>query len=62
MDTAVNKNDGLVLIFEVGGGDLQVLERAAFEGVAVSDKCDRARETGSDIGEVGVDLKEKYGG
>lgn len=62
MDTAVNKNDGLVLIFEVGGGDLQVLERAAFEGVTVSDKGDRARETGSDIGEVGVDLKEKYGG
>lgn len=62
MDTAINKNDGLVLIFEVSGGDLQVLERAAFEGVAVSDKGDRARETGSDIGEVGVDLKEKYGG
>lgn len=33
VDTAVDDNNGLALIFEVGGGDFQIVDGATFESV-----------------------------
>lgn len=59
VDSAFEEDDGFPRVFEVGGGNLQVPDGTAFEGIGRGHQFDQVGVSSRDVLKIVVDLKRR---